>query len=61
MFSEVKTGAGFSALSNAHRLKLFRLLVRQGPAASLPATSLHLTQLECANLVRPCRIGRRIL
>ena len=64
--------AALSALAHETRLKVFRLLVRQGPdglpagqiAESLnvvPATlSAHLAQLERAQLVQSRRVERRI-
>jgi DNA-binding transcriptional ArsR family regulator len=64
--------AALSALSHETRLKVFRLLVRQGPeglpagqiAEQLnvvpPTMSAHLAQLERAGLVRSRRVERRI-
>ena len=72
MLTESKALSGFAALSNAHRLRLFRLLIQEGPGGlaagdlarsaglSPSAASFHLAQLESACLVRSCRIGRRI-
>lgn len=70
---ETKTAvAALTALAHETRLKVFRLLVRQGheglPAGRIaeslnvvPATlSAHLAQLERAQLVRSWRVERRI-
>ncbi len=64
--------AGLAALAHEHRLRMFRLLVRQGPSG-LPAgeiatrvgisatnTSFHLKELDRAGLVRATRDGRFI-
>ena len=62
----------FSALAHDTRLRVFRLLVREGPdglpagriASELdvapPTMSSHLAQLERAGLVRSWRVERRI-
>ena len=62
-----------AALAQASRLRVFRLLVRQGPeglaageiaeALSIPAPTLsfHLSQLASAGLVASRREGRRII
>jgi ArsR family transcriptional regulator, arsenate/arsenite/antimonite-responsive transcriptional repressor len=64
--------AALSALAHETRLKVFRLLVREGPdglpagqiAEQLdvvpPTLSAHLAQLERAKLVRSWRVERRI-
>ena len=61
-----------AALAQAHRMKVFRLLVRAGPngvtagdiatALGVPPSSLsfHLSQLEHAELVRSWRVQRHI-
>lgn len=61
-----------SALAQATRLRVFRLLVRQGPngmaageiakrlEVTPPTLSSHLAQLERAGLVRSWRVERRI-
>jgi DNA-binding transcriptional ArsR family regulator len=60
-----------SALAHAHRLKTFRLLVRQGPSGlaageiaahlkiSPSALSFHLAHLERSGLLRTWRQGRQ--
>jgi DNA-binding transcriptional ArsR family regulator len=62
-----------AALAHEHRLRIFRLLVRQGPSG-LPAgaigervglsptnTSFHLKELDRAGLLRATRQGRQVL
>ncbi|MGF1612123.1 MAG: helix-turn-helix domain-containing protein [Kiloniellales bacterium] len=71
MDDQVAIGA-LSALAQGHRLRLFRLLVREGPSG-LPAgeigerigvapsaLSFHLAQLERAGLLRSWRVQRNI-
>lgn len=62
-----------SALAQTHRLRLFRLLVRQAPeglcageigtalALSPSALSFHLAQLQRAGLISHTRQGRRLI
>jgi ArsR family transcriptional regulator, arsenate/arsenite/antimonite-responsive transcriptional repressor len=65
--------ASLAALAHQHRLRIFRLLVKQGPSG-MPAgaiadkvgisatnTSFHLKELERAGLLRATRQGRQIL
>ncbi|MCU0838491.1 MAG: metalloregulator ArsR/SmtB family transcription factor [Rhodospirillales bacterium] len=64
--------AAFSALAQEHRLKVFRLLVCEGPTGlpageiaariAVPPSTLshHLAQLERAGLLRSWRVERRI-
>jgi DNA-binding transcriptional ArsR family regulator len=65
--------ASLAALAHRHRLRIFRLLVKQGPSG-MPAgeiadkvgisatnTSFHLKELERAGLLRATRQGRHIL
>jgi DNA-binding transcriptional ArsR family regulator len=64
--------SAFASLANETRLKVFRLLVRQGPnglpageiakrlKVAPPTLSAHLAQLERAGLVRSWRVERRI-
>lgn len=69
---EPKTVASLAALAHQHRLRIFRLLVKQGPSG-MPAgeigdhvgisatnTSFHLKELDRAGLIRPTRDGRYI-
>ncbi len=62
-----------AALAHEHRLRIFRLLVRQGPSG-LPAgeigervglgptnASFHLKELDRAGLLRASRQGRQVL
>lgn len=64
--------ASLAALAHQHRLRIFRLLVKQGPSG-MPAgeiaervgisptnTSFHLKELNRAGLLRPTREGRYI-
>jgi ArsR family transcriptional regulator, arsenate/arsenite/antimonite-responsive transcriptional repressor len=70
---EVKIVASLAALAHQHRLRIFRLLVKQGPSG-MPAgeiadrigigvtnTSFHLKELDRAGLLRATRQGRFIL
>jgi len=64
--------ASLTALAQEHRLRIFRLLVRQGPSGmpageigaqigiSPTSTSFHLKELERAGLLRATRDGRFI-
>jgi DNA-binding transcriptional ArsR family regulator len=65
--------ASLAALAHQHRLRMFRLLVKQGPSG-MPAgeigdkvgisatnTSFHLKELERAGLLQATRQGRHIL
>ena len=64
--------ASLAALAHAHRLRIFRLLVRQGPSgmtagdiagaigASATNASFHLKELDRAGLLRATRQGRFI-
>lgn len=69
---ERKVIASLAALAHEHRLRIFRLLVKQGPSG-MPAgeiadrvgisatnTSFHLKELDRAGLLRPTRDGRFI-
>lgn len=69
---EHKIVASLAALAHQHRLRIFRLLVKQGPSG-MPAgeiadavgisttnTSFHLKELDRAGLLRPTRQGRFI-
>lgn len=61
-----------AALAHEHRLRIFRMLVREGPngltageladgiGASATAASFHLKELDRAGLIRPTRDGRYI-
>jgi ArsR family transcriptional regulator len=68
--SESRPVVALAALAHEHRLRIFRLLVREGPSG-LPAgeiaarvgisatnTSFHLKELDRAGLVRATRDGR---
>lgn len=70
---EPKIVASLAALAHQHRLRIFRLLVKQGPSG-MPAgeiaehfglsatnTSFHLKELDRAGLLRSTRQGRFIL
>jgi ArsR family transcriptional regulator len=70
---EAKTVTSLAALAHQHRLRIFRLLVKQGPSG-MPAgeiadrigigatnTSFHLKELDRAGLLRATRQGRFIL
>lgn len=70
---ERKTVTSLAALAHQHRLRIFRLLVKQGPSG-MPAgeiadrvgisttnTSFHLKELDRAGLLRSTRQGRFIL
>jgi len=70
---EPKIVAALAALAHQHRLRIFRLLVKQGPSG-MPAgeiadkvgisatnTSFHLKELDRAGLLRATREGRYIL
>jgi DNA-binding transcriptional ArsR family regulator len=70
---ETKIVASLAALAHQHRLRIFRLLVKQGPSG-MPAgeiadrigisatnTSFHLKELDRAGLLRATRHGRFIL
>jgi len=70
--NESRVVAALAALAHAHRLRIFRLLVRQGPSG-MPAgeiagrvgisatnTSFHLKELDRAGLLRATRDGRFI-
>jgi ArsR family transcriptional regulator, arsenate/arsenite/antimonite-responsive transcriptional repressor len=70
---EAKTIASLAALAHQYRLRIFRLLVKQGPSG-MPAgeiaervgisatnTSFHLKELDRAGLLRATRQGRFIL
>jgi DNA-binding transcriptional ArsR family regulator len=70
--NHVAAVVALAALAHEHRLRIFRLLVRQGPSG-LPAgeiagrvgisatnTSFHLKELDRAGLVRATRDGRFI-
>jgi DNA-binding transcriptional ArsR family regulator len=61
-----------AALAHEHRLRIFRILVKQGPSG-MPAgeiahrvglsatnTSFHLKELDRAGLIRPTRQGRYV-
>jgi ArsR family transcriptional regulator len=62
-----------SALGHAHRMKVFRILIREGPSGlpagaigsrlgvSPSALSFHLAHLERAGLVRSWREGRNLM
>ena len=67
---ETKIVASLAALAHQHRLRIFRLLVKQGPSG-MPAgeiavrvgigatnTSFHLKELDRAGLLRATRQGR---
>jgi DNA-binding transcriptional ArsR family regulator len=69
---EARTVAALAALAHRHRLRIFRLLVTQGPSG-MPAgeiadaigmgatnTSFHLKELDRAGLLRSTRDGRFI-
>jgi DNA-binding transcriptional ArsR family regulator len=69
---QTKIVAALAALAHEHRLRIFRLLVKQGPSG-LPAgeiadrvaitptnTSFHLKELDRAGLLRATRQGRYI-
>jgi DNA-binding transcriptional ArsR family regulator len=69
---ETKVVASLAALAHQHRLRIFRLLVKQGPSG-MPAgeiavrigigatnTSFHLKELDRAGLLRATRQGRFI-
>lgn len=69
---QTKIVASLAALAHEHRLRIFRLLVKQGPSG-LPAgeiadhvgisatnTSFHLKELDRAGLLRATREGRYI-
>jgi len=70
---ETRIVASLAALAHQHRLRIFRLLVKQGPSG-MPAgeiavrvgigatnTSFHLKELDRAGLLRATRQGRFIL
>ena len=69
---EAEAIASFAALAHPHRLRVFRLLVRQGPSGmtagaivaaiemSPTAASFHLKELSRAGLIRATRHGRYI-
>lgn len=70
--AEPKIVAALAALAHQHRLRIFRLLVKQGPSG-MPAgeiadqvgisptnTSFHLKELDRAGLLRATRAGRYI-
>lgn len=71
--NEIDCVAALGALAHGHRLRVFRLLVREGPDGlsagdiaarlSLPPSSLsfHLGHLERAGLTRSRRAQRRII
>jgi DNA-binding transcriptional ArsR family regulator len=65
--------ASLAALAHEHRLRIFRLLVKQGPSG-MPAgeiaqrvglsptnTSFHLKELDRAGILRATRQGRQVL
>ena len=68
--NEVDAVSALSALAHEHRLRIFRLLVRQGPSGvpageiaehvgiSPTSTSFHLKELDHAGLVTATREGR---
>ena len=69
---EARTVAALAALAHEHRLRIFRLLVKQGPSG-MPAgeiadevgtsatnASFHLKELDRAGLLRATRHGRYI-
>jgi DNA-binding transcriptional ArsR family regulator len=69
---EIQAIASLSALAHQHRLRIFRLLVRQGPSG-MPAgeiahriglsatnTSFHLKELDRAGLLHATRHGRYV-
>jgi ArsR family transcriptional regulator len=70
--SEARMVAALAALAHEHRLRIFRLLVKQGPsgmragdiAAKIKTTasnlSFHLKELERAGLLHATRAGRNI-
>lgn len=70
--SELKIVTALAALAHQHRLRIFRLLVKQGPAGmpagqiaervGISATnmSFHLKELDRAGLLRSTRQGRFI-
>lgn len=70
---EAKAVTSLAALAHQHRLRIFRLLVKQGPSG-MPAgeiadrigigatnTSFHLKELDRAGLLRATRQGRFVL
>jgi DNA-binding transcriptional ArsR family regulator len=70
--SENRTVASLAALAHRHRLRIFRLLVKQGPSG-MPAgeiagrvgigptnASFHLKELDRAGLLRATREGRTV-
>jgi DNA-binding transcriptional ArsR family regulator len=70
---EIDAVNALSALANEHRLRVFRMLIKAGPAGltpgtiaarlELPASSLsfHLTQLQQAGLIAATRDRRNII
>ena len=69
---DTRAVACLAALAHQHRLRIFRLLVKQGPSG-MPAgdiadrvgisatnTSFHLKELERAGLLRATREGRHV-
>lgn len=70
--NEAKIVASLAALAHEHRLRIFRLLVREGPSGmaagdiahkvgiSATNTSFHLKELDRAGLLRATRDGRFI-
>lgn len=68
----ISAAKALAALAQVHRLNIFRLLVREGPAGlaagaiaarlALPASSLsfHLSQLEHSGLIASKRVQRNI-
>jgi ArsR family transcriptional regulator len=70
---QAKIVASLAALAHQHRLRIFRLLVKQGPSGMSAGeiadrigigatnTSFHLKELDRAGLLRATRQGRFIL
>jgi DNA-binding transcriptional ArsR family regulator len=70
--NEARMVAALAALAHEHRLRIFRLLIRQGPTGmfagdiavkiktTAPNLSFHLKELERAGLLHATRSGRNI-